>query len=68
MFNLNQNVPADSSKLSDVVKNDVVTKDVYNVKIKNIENKTLDATSLATNAFLNAKIIPLKVKYLILPN
>ena len=68
MFNLNQNVPADSSKLSDVVKNDVVTKDVYNVKIKNIENNTLHVTSLATNAFLNAKIIPLKVKYLILPN
>ena len=34
-------VPADLSKLSDVVKNDVVKKYVYNAKIKNIEEKCL---------------------------
>ena len=48
-------VPADLSKVSDVVKNDVVKKGVYNVKIENIEDKILDITNLATNTTLNAK-------------
>ena len=49
-------VPADLSKLSDVVKNDVVKKDVYNAKIKNIEDKTPDIINLAIKTTLNAKI------------
>ena len=50
-------VPADLSKLSDVVKSDVVKKDVYNAKIKNIEDKIPYITNLAT---LNAKIKEVK--------
>ena len=45
-------VPADLSKLSDVVKNDVNRKDVYNAKIKNIEDEIPDITNLATNTTL----------------
>ena len=55
-------VPADLSKVSDVVKNDVVKKGVYNVKIKNIEDKIPDITNLATNTTLNAKINEVKNK------
>ena len=36
-------VPADLSKLNDVVKNDVVKKGVYNAKMKNVEEKTTDS-------------------------
>ena len=55
-------VPADLSKVNDVVKNDVVKKGVYNVKIKNIEDKIPDITNLATNTTLNAKINEVKNK------
>ena len=55
-------VPADLSKVSDVVKNDVVKKGVYNVKIENIEDKILDITNLATNTTLNAKTNEVKNK------
>ena len=46
-------VPADLSKLSDVVKNDVVKKDIYNAKVKTIEGKIPDIANLATNTTLN---------------
>ena len=49
-------VPADLSKLGDVVKNNVVKKDVYNAKMKNIEDKIPDITNLATKTTLNAQI------------
>ena len=52
-------VPADLSRLSDVVKNDVVKKYAYNAKIKNID-KIPDITNLATNTTLNAKINEVK--------
>ena len=52
-------------KLTDVVKN-AVKKDLCNAKIKNIEDKTPDITNLATNTNLNAKVMRLKAKYLIL--
>ena len=55
-------VPADLSKVSDVVKNGVVKKGVYNVKIENIEDKILDITNLATNTTLNAKTNEVKNK------
>ena len=58
-------VPVDLSKLSDVVKNDVFKKDEHNAKIKKIEDKTPDITNLATKTTLNANVIRLKVKYLI---
>ena len=45
-------VPADLSKLSDVVKNDVVKKDVYNAKIKIIEDKIPHITNIATTGAL----------------
>ena len=53
-------VPADSHKLSNVVKNDVVRKALYNAKMKNIENTIPDITNLVTNASLNAKISEVK--------
>ena len=53
-------VPADSHKLSNVVKSDVVRKALYNAKMKNIENKIPDITNLVTNASLNAKISEVK--------
>ena len=53
-------VPADLSKLSDLVKNDVVKKDVYNAKIYDIEDKIPNITNLATDATLNAKINEVK--------
>ena len=53
-------VPADLSKLSDLVKNDVVKKDEYNAKIKKSEGKIPDITNLAINATLNAKINEVK--------
>ena len=53
---INQFVPVDLSKLSDIIKNDVVKKDVYNAKIQNIEYKRPDITNLATKTTLNAKI------------
>ena len=59
-------VPVDLSTLSNVVKNDVVKEDVYNAKIKNIEDKIPDITNLATNTTLNAKVMRLKTKYLVL--
>ena len=37
-------VPADLSKLSDIVKNYVVKKDLYNATVKNIEVKIPDIT------------------------
>ena len=49
-------VPADLSKLSDVVKNDVVKKDVCNAKINDTEDKIPDVTNLAFNTTLNAKV------------
>ena len=61
-------VPADLSKVSDVVKNYVVKKDVYNVKIKNIEDKIPDITNVATNYSLNAKINEVKDEILNIPN
>ena len=45
-------VPADLSKLSDVVKNDVVKKDLYNAQIKVIEDKIPDTTNFTTNTTL----------------
>ena len=59
-------VPVDLSKLSDVVKNDVFKKDEHNGKIKKIEDKIPDITNLATKTTLNANVIRLKVKYLII--
>ena len=59
-------VPVDLSKLSRTVKNDTVKKDVYNAKMKNIEDKILDITNLATNTTLNAEIMELKKKHLVL--
>ena len=53
-------VPADLSKLNDVVKNDVVKEDVCNAKIKDIVDKIPDITNLATNTALNAKINEVK--------
>ena len=61
-------VPVDLSKLSDVVKNDVVKKDVYNAKIKNIEDEIPDITNLTTVTTLNAKLMRLKTKCLVLRN
>ena len=55
-------VPADLSKLSDVVKNYVVKKEVYNAQIKDIEDKTPDITNLAINTTLNAEINEIKNK------
>ena len=49
-------VPADLSKLIDVVKNDVVKKDVYNAKIRNIEDKVLSIANSASKTTVNAKI------------
>ena len=46
-------VPADLSKLSDVIKNDVVKEDVYNAEIKNIDDKIPEITNLATKTALN---------------
>ena len=46
-------VPADFSKLSDVVKNDVVKKTDYNAKIAKIENEISDISNLATKTTLN---------------
>ena len=53
-------VPADLSKLSDVVKSDADKKYVYEAKINNIEDKVPDVTNLATIATLNAKINEVK--------
>ena len=53
-------VPADLSKLSDVVKNDVVKKKDYNAKIKNTGYKIPSITNLATNAALDAKLNQVK--------
>ena len=55
-------VPADLSKLSDVVKNDVDKKDLYNTKIKDTESKIRDITNLANSTTLNAKINEVKNK------
>ena len=55
-------VPAELSKLSNVVKSDVVKKDVYNAKIKNIEDKIPNTANLPTNTTLNAKINEVKNK------
>ena len=59
-------VPADLSKLTDVVKNEVVKKTEYNAKIKNIEDKIPDISNLATKSNLNTKISELKIKYQVL--
>ena len=55
-------VPADLSKLNDVIKNDAVKSNVCNAKIRNIEEKIPDITYLATNTTLNAKINEIKNK------
>ena len=46
-------VPADLSKLSNVVNNEVVKKTEYDTKIKNIEDKTPDVSNLAIKTNLN---------------
>ena len=46
-------VPADLSKLSDVVENDVVKKTDYNAKIADVEGKMSDISNLATKTALN---------------
>ena len=46
-------VPADLSKLSDVVKNDFVKKTDYNAKLAEIENKIPDISNLAAKTALN---------------
>ena len=48
-------VPADLSKLSNVVNNEVVKKTEYDAKIKNIEDKISDISNLATKSNLNTK-------------
>ena len=48
-------VPADLSKISDVVENDVVKEDVYNVKIKSTKDQIPDITDLASNTILTLK-------------
>ena len=53
-------VPADLSKLNDVVKNEVVKKVLYNVKIRNIEYETPHITNFATNTTPNPKINEVK--------
>ena len=53
-------LPADLSKLSNVVKNEVVTKTEYDAKIKNIEGKIPDISNLATKSNLNTKINEVK--------
>ena len=49
-------VPADLSKLSNVVNNEVVKKTEYETKIKNMEDKIPDSSNLATKTNLNTKI------------
>ena len=46
-------VPADLSKLSDVVKNHVIIKNDYNAKMAKIENKIPEISNLATKSALN---------------
>ena len=53
-------VPADLSKLSNVVNNEVVKKTEYDAKIKNIEDKIPDISNLATKSNLNTKINEVK--------
>ena len=53
-------LPADSSKLSNVVKNEVVKKTKYDAQIKNIEGKISDINNLATKSNLNTKINEVK--------
>ena len=53
-------ISADSSKLSNVVKNEFVKKSEYNAKIKNIEDKIPDISNLATKTNLNTKINEVK--------
>ena len=53
-------VPADLSKLTDVVKNEVVKKTEYNAKIKNIEDKIPDISNLSNKTILNTKINEVK--------
>ena len=53
-------LPADSSKLINVVKNEVVKKTKYDAKIKNIEGKISDINNLATKSNLNTKINEVK--------
>ena len=68
-FDADKLVPVldDLSKLSDIVKNRVIKKDGYNAKMKNIEkDKIPDINNFATNAFLNAKEVRLKVKQIVL--
>ena len=59
-------VPTDLRKLRDVVENEAVEKDVYDAMIKDIEDKISSITKLTINAALNAKIMRLKVKYLVI--
>ena len=53
-------VPADLSKLNDVVKYDVVKNTECNAKIKDIVDRIPDITDIATNTTLNAKINEVK--------
>ena len=53
-------VPADLSKLSNVVNNEVVKKTEYETKINNIEDKIPDSSNLTTKTNLNTKINEVK--------
>ena len=53
-------VPADLSKLSNVVNNEVFKKTEYDAKIKNIEDKIPDISTLATKVILIQKINEVK--------
>ena len=55
-------VPADLSKLSNVVNNEVFKKTEYDAKIKNIEDKIPDISTLATKVILIQKINEVKNK------
>ena len=59
-------IPADLSKLSDVVNKDFVKKDVYKTQIKSIGDKIPDLLTLLLMLLLMLKQMSLKVKYLVL--
>ena len=55
-------IPADLSKLNNVIKNKAVKKTEYDAKIKNIEVKMPDISNLATKSNLNTKINEIRNK------
>ena len=59
-------IPADLSKLSDVVNKDFVEKDVYKTQIKSIGDKIPDLLTLLLMLLLMLKQMSLKLKYLVL--